>query len=140
MAQAHARPLEQRTGHAADAHLRGARREGDGAAAGLARVRRQGLHRPSRYAGATEGGRSDHGKAGSGRTLRRAGSPHAVRGAAAPAIPRPQRAHRREVLTMADESAHRTLTFEILRYNPQDPGRRPRMQRYQLEEADSMTL
>src|SRR5262245_40582107 len=41
---------------------------------------------------------------------------------------------------MADEPAQRTLTFDILRYNPQDPDRRPRMQRYQLEEADSMTL
>ena len=41
---------------------------------------------------------------------------------------------------MADQAAHRTLTFQILRYNPQDPSSAPRMQRYQLEEADSMTL
>jgi fumarate reductase iron-sulfur subunit len=40
---------------------------------------------------------------------------------------------------MAD-TAHRTLSFQILRYNPQDPSSAPRMQRYQLEEADSMTL
>jgi fumarate reductase iron-sulfur subunit len=42
---------------------------------------------------------------------------------------------------MAKDSAdHRRLAFDILRYNPQDPGSTPRMQRYELEEADSMTL
>jgi fumarate reductase iron-sulfur subunit len=41
---------------------------------------------------------------------------------------------------MADETAHRKLTLDILRYNPQDPDTPPRMQRYDLEEADSMTL
>ena len=41
---------------------------------------------------------------------------------------------------MAADATHRTLTFEILRYNPQDPGTAPRMQSYQLEESDSMTL
>ena len=41
---------------------------------------------------------------------------------------------------MANDAAHRTLTLQILRYNPQDPGRSPRMQPYQLEEADGMTL
>ena len=41
---------------------------------------------------------------------------------------------------MAGNGATRTLTFNILRYNPQDSGDRPRMQRYELEEADSMTL
>jgi fumarate reductase iron-sulfur subunit len=41
---------------------------------------------------------------------------------------------------MADESAHRKLTFDILRYNPRDSATPPRMQRYELEEADSMTL
>jgi fumarate reductase iron-sulfur subunit len=41
---------------------------------------------------------------------------------------------------MADETAHRKLTLDILRYNPQDPDTPPRMQRYELEEADSMTL
>jgi fumarate reductase iron-sulfur subunit len=40
---------------------------------------------------------------------------------------------------MAD-ATHRTLTLEILRYNPQESGSTPRMQAYQLEEADSMTL
>jgi fumarate reductase iron-sulfur subunit len=35
---------------------------------------------------------------------------------------------------------HRQLTFSILRYNPQDPDSKPRMQRYELEEADGMTL
>jgi len=34
----------------------------------------------------------------------------------------------------------RKLTFSILRYNPQDPDSKPRMQRYELEEADGMTL
>jgi len=41
---------------------------------------------------------------------------------------------------MANESAHRRLGFHILRYNPQEPASTPRMQRYELEEADSMTL
>ena len=41
---------------------------------------------------------------------------------------------------MADQAAHRRLTFQILRYNPHDPSSAPRMQRYELEEADSMTL
>jgi fumarate reductase iron-sulfur subunit len=41
---------------------------------------------------------------------------------------------------MTDQAAHRHLTFHILRYNPHDPGTPPRMQRYELEEADSMTL
>jgi fumarate reductase iron-sulfur subunit len=41
---------------------------------------------------------------------------------------------------MADETAHRKLMLDILRYNPQDPDTPPRMQRYELEEADSMTL
>ena len=35
---------------------------------------------------------------------------------------------------------NRPLTFNILRYNPQEPGSRPHMQRYELEEADGMTL
>jgi fumarate reductase iron-sulfur subunit len=35
---------------------------------------------------------------------------------------------------------HRKLTFEILRFNPQEPGATPRMQAYELEEADGMTL
>ncbi len=37
-------------------------------------------------------------------------------------------------------SEHRKLVFNILRYNPQLPGDVPRMQRYELEEADGMTL
>jgi fumarate reductase iron-sulfur subunit len=41
---------------------------------------------------------------------------------------------------MADAAAHRQLAVNILRYNPLDRGRAPRMQRYELEEADSMTL
>ena len=34
----------------------------------------------------------------------------------------------------------RKLVFNILRYNPQEPDSKPRMQRYELEEADGMTL
>jgi fumarate reductase iron-sulfur subunit len=41
---------------------------------------------------------------------------------------------------MADQGAHRKLTLDILRYNPREPATPPRMQRYELEEADSMTL
>ena len=40
-----------------------------------------------------------------------------------------------------DETAKgRILKFHILRYNPQEPGAKPRMQTYELEEADGMTL
>jgi fumarate reductase iron-sulfur subunit len=35
---------------------------------------------------------------------------------------------------------NRQLRFSILRYNPQEPGATPRMQQYELEEADGMTL
>jgi fumarate reductase iron-sulfur subunit len=41
---------------------------------------------------------------------------------------------------MAAENARRRLAFHVLRYNPHDPGDTPRMQRYELEEADGMTL
>jgi fumarate reductase iron-sulfur subunit len=41
---------------------------------------------------------------------------------------------------MADAAAPRQLTFRILRYNPQDRDSVPRMQSYELDEADSMTL
>lgn len=41
---------------------------------------------------------------------------------------------------MADATEHRILKFHILRYNPQEPGAKPRMQTYELEEADGMTL
>ena len=41
---------------------------------------------------------------------------------------------------MADSTAPRTLKFQILRYNPREPGAKPRMQAYQVEEADGMTL
>ncbi|MDR2173848.1 MAG: fumarate reductase iron-sulfur subunit [Burkholderiales bacterium] len=38
------------------------------------------------------------------------------------------------------QTRQRTLTFHILRYNPQEPDSKPRMQSYQLEEAEGMTL
>jgi len=41
---------------------------------------------------------------------------------------------------MTDQTAHRKLSFRILRYNPQENGSTPRLQRYELEEADGMTL
>ena len=41
---------------------------------------------------------------------------------------------------MADATKPRLLKFHILRYNPQEPGATPRMQTYELEEADGMTL
>lgn len=40
---------------------------------------------------------------------------------------------------MADTTPRR-LKFHILRYNPQEPASVPRMQTYELEEADGMTL
>ncbi|MDR0588023.1 MAG: fumarate reductase iron-sulfur subunit [Burkholderiales bacterium] len=40
----------------------------------------------------------------------------------------------------AQQTRNRTLTFHILRYNPQVPGDKPRLQQYQIEEAEGMTL
>lgn len=37
-------------------------------------------------------------------------------------------------------NATRTLTFEIFRFNPADPGATPRMQSFQLPDADHQTL
>ena len=37
-------------------------------------------------------------------------------------------------------SDHRQLKFSVLRFNPQEPGSVPRMQTYEIEEADGMTL
>jgi len=37
-------------------------------------------------------------------------------------------------------AARRQLKINVLRFNPQDPGSVPRMQSYELEEADGMTL
>jgi fumarate reductase iron-sulfur subunit len=37
-------------------------------------------------------------------------------------------------------AAPRHLTISIVRYNPQEPGSRPRLQSYELDEADGMTL
>ncbi|HSQ13968.1 MAG TPA: 2Fe-2S iron-sulfur cluster-binding protein, partial [Candidatus Deferrimicrobium sp.] len=36
--------------------------------------------------------------------------------------------------------ARRQLKINVLRFNPQDPGSVPRMQTYEIEEADGMTL
>ena len=47
MVEAHARDLDQRVRHAAHARLRADRRKAHGASARLARLRREGLHRPS---------------------------------------------------------------------------------------------
>ena len=41
---------------------------------------------------------------------------------------------------MTETPKGRTLEFQILRYNPQEPGAKPRMQAYELEEADGMTV
>lgn len=38
------------------------------------------------------------------------------------------------------ENQHRKLKISVLRYNPQEPGKAPHMQTYELEEADGMTL
>ncbi len=43
-------------------------------------------------------------------------------------------------MTVAETPEGRTLEFQILRYNPQEPGAAPRMQTYALEEAHGMTL
>jgi fumarate reductase iron-sulfur subunit len=41
---------------------------------------------------------------------------------------------------MADTTVPRALKFHILRYNPREPGAQARMQTFELEEADGMTL
>jgi fumarate reductase iron-sulfur subunit len=41
---------------------------------------------------------------------------------------------------MADIPQPRVLKFHILRFNPREPGAVPRMQTYEVEEADGMTL
>jgi len=41
---------------------------------------------------------------------------------------------------MTNGSQHRKLRFNVMRYNPKVPGDTPRMQTYELEEADGMTL
>jgi fumarate reductase iron-sulfur subunit len=40
----------------------------------------------------------------------------------------------------ANRSKVRRLVFSILRYNPQDPQSSPHLQRFELDEADGMTL
>src|SRR6266516_6578978 len=40
----------------------------------------------------------------------------------------------------SSETQHRKVRINVLRYNPQEPGSVPRMQAYELEEADGMTL
>ena len=46
----------------------------------------------------------------------------------------------RTSMAAARDAAPRKLKISILRYNPQEPGSAPRMQTYELEEADGMTL
>jgi fumarate reductase iron-sulfur subunit len=41
---------------------------------------------------------------------------------------------------MADTTVNRTLAIHVLRYNPKDPDSVPRLQRYDLDEAEGMTL
>jgi len=43
-------------------------------------------------------------------------------------------------MSTADHGAHRQLSIDILRFNPQEPDSRPRMETFELEEADNMTL
>jgi len=41
---------------------------------------------------------------------------------------------------VADAATHRRLTINILRYNPRDPASVPRMQSFELDDAEGMTL
>src|SRR5262249_57610910 len=41
---------------------------------------------------------------------------------------------------MKNESTNRKLKISILRFNPQEPGSVPRMQTYEIDEAENMTL
>ena len=65
--------------YVAFAGMGAARRDADGAAARMARLRRQGLCRPSRHGQARRGGRSDQGAARRRGTRRRAGDADAIR-------------------------------------------------------------
>src|SRR5437899_2989763 len=41
---------------------------------------------------------------------------------------------------MENKTVNRTLKISALRFNPQEPGSVPRMQTYEIEEAEGMTL
>ena len=41
---------------------------------------------------------------------------------------------------MTDKDSGRRLTFEVFRFNPNDPDSKPRMQRFELQETPYMTL
>ena len=41
---------------------------------------------------------------------------------------------------MPTEAVARQLKISVLRFNPQEPGSVPRMQTYEIEEAEQMTL
>ena len=41
---------------------------------------------------------------------------------------------------MKNKALTRKLKISILRYNPQEPGNVPRMETYEIEEAENMTL
>ena len=41
---------------------------------------------------------------------------------------------------MKNEAMNRKLKISILRFNPQEPGSVPRMQTYEIDEAENMTL
>src|SRR4029453_18669569 len=43
-------------------------------------------------------------------------------------------------ITMKNESVKRQLKISALRFNPQEPGSVPRMQTYEIEEAEGMTM
>src|ERR1041384_7297547 len=43
-------------------------------------------------------------------------------------------------MSMPTETASRHLKINILRFNPQEPGSEPRIQTFEIEEADKMTL
>ncbi len=140
---------------AAYAGVRAARRGRDGTAAGMARLRRQGLRRPSGHPGAHGRSRRAAREAGTGRALRGPAGADALRLPAAREPARPQRTHRRAArqphqgerrmtapasTATVDEVVDRKLTIRILRYNPQDPASTPHLQSYELADAAGMTL
>ncbi len=115
LAQAHARELERFQRDAADAQLRGARRLEDGAAARLARLRREGLYRPSGHAGTAGAGGCDPPAAWRHGSLQGAGSAAALRIQAAGTLSRPQRAHRRAAARRAGCRSRRAQQGRRLR-------------------------
>src|SRR5215471_3244116 len=152
MAEANARDVEQRRRYAADARVRAARRQENGATAGVAGLRREGLYRSSGHARSHRRGRLREAAPRRRPAVQGAGDADALRVAASAALSRTQRTDRRAArprlaggrrmndatpsvktapITLhprnGNGQARRRLAINVLRYNPQEKGSVPRM-------------